>query len=313
MKKNFFLISALLVVNNFIIAQTGNVGIDTNVPANKLTINGNASVGSAYTGITAPANGTIIEGNTGIGTSAPVTKLHVNGQTKINDGTITPVSAPAAGSLVELESNNKGLRMPQIALTSTTSWAPLLGTGAAVSSRGMSVYNTNAAIASSSTAYPANGVGEYYWDGTGWVNKSSVGTQNSEVLFSVTGGNQATLNNSYVIYNFNTTNYDKNNNFNLSTDEFIVPANGYYQFNGIFTTTATTETLPRGGYLAVFVDGGFKRFITIGNAADGAGIVASGTIAIPLQVGNVVTIQYRPNTAGQTLSSVTVDVYQISR
>jgi len=313
MKKHFFFSSLLIMVNSYVFAQTSNVGIDTANPVNKLTVNGNASVGTAYTSINAPANGAIIEGNAGIGTSSPLTKLHVNGQTKINDGTVTPISAPSAGSLVELESNNKGLRMPQIALTSTTLWAPLLGTGTAASSRGMSVYNTNATIASSSTAYPANGVGEYYWDGAGWVNKSSTGAQNSEVLFSIQGGPQAAVNGSYVHCNFTAKNYDKNNNFNLTSDTFTVPPKGagYYQFNGIFTTTA--EAPAQGGYLSLFVNNAFERFITIGNAAPGSGIAASGTIAVPLQAGDLVSIRYLANTAGQTIYGMTVDVYQLSR
>jgi hypothetical protein len=91
MKKHFFFSSLLIMVNSYVFAQTSNVGIDTANPANKLTVNGNASVGTAYTSINAPANGAIIEGNAGIGTSSPLTKLHVNGQTKINDGTVTNI------------------------------------------------------------------------------------------------------------------------------------------------------------------------------------------------------------------------------
>ncbi|WP_421826510.1 hypothetical protein [Larkinella sp.] len=70
------------------------------------------------------------------------------------------------GSLIEMESTNKGLLMPRISLTTTTTWG-LAGTPTA----GMHVYNTNASITSSTTSYPtlAAKIGEYYWDGTGWV------------------------------------------------------------------------------------------------------------------------------------------------
>ncbi|MBD2757498.1 tail fiber domain-containing protein [Spirosoma validum] len=72
------------------------------------------------------------------------------------------------GSALEVESTNKGLLMPRISLTTTTTWG-LAGTAVA----GMSVYNSNSGITSSNTSYPASGVGEYYWDGTGWVSKKS--------------------------------------------------------------------------------------------------------------------------------------------
>ena len=96
-------------------------------------------------------------------------------QQKIKDGTGTPAtSLPAAGSVLELQSTQAGLRLPQIALTNTTTWLPLQGSGAATTSPGMTVYNTNAGITSSNTNYPALGIGEYYWDGTGWMVKNPV-------------------------------------------------------------------------------------------------------------------------------------------
>ncbi len=73
-----------------------------------------------------------------------------------------------AGSALEIEATDKGLLMPRISLSTTTTWG-LAGTAAA----GMSVYNTNAGLTATNTTYPAMGVGEYYWDGTGWVSKKS--------------------------------------------------------------------------------------------------------------------------------------------
>lgn len=76
-----------------------------------------------------------------------------------------------AGSALEIESTNKGLLMPRISLTNTTTWG-LAGTAAA----GMHVYNTNMVITSTNTTYPtlAAKIGEYYWDGTGWVALETV-------------------------------------------------------------------------------------------------------------------------------------------
>lgn len=88
-------------------------------------------------------------------------------QVKIGDNPTTI----NAGSALEIESTNKGLLMPRIALTNTTTWG-LAGTSAA----GMHVYNTNMAITSTNSNYPTlvAKIGEYYWDGTGWVALETV-------------------------------------------------------------------------------------------------------------------------------------------
>lgn len=94
-------------------------------------------------------------------------------QVKIGDNPTTI----NAGSAVEIESTNKGLLMPRISLANTTTWG-LAGTAAA----GMHVYNTNTGITSSNTSYPtlAAKIGEYYWDGTGWVALAPV-TKSSSI------------------------------------------------------------------------------------------------------------------------------------
>ena len=54
------------------IGASGNVGIGTTTPVNKLDVEGGIAIGAAYSGTnTAPANGAIIQGNVGIGTNNP--------------------------------------------------------------------------------------------------------------------------------------------------------------------------------------------------------------------------------------------------
>lgn len=77
-------------------------------------------------------------------------------QTKIKDGTISSSALPGTNALLELESNNKGLLLPRIALTGTANAAPLTAHTA-----GMTVYNT----ATAGDVTP----GYYYNDGTKWV------------------------------------------------------------------------------------------------------------------------------------------------
>jgi len=70
------------------------------------------------------------------------------------------------GSILELESANKGLLFPRVALTNTTTWS--LATGS-VPVAGMVVFNTKTIAAgfTGTIEYPAilpNGTGLYYWD-----------------------------------------------------------------------------------------------------------------------------------------------------
>jgi hypothetical protein len=241
--------------------------------------------------------------------------LNIQAQQKIKDGTGTPAtSLPAAGSILELQSTQAGLRMPQIVLTNTTTWAPLVGSGTAPTSPGMSVYNSNAGITSTNVNYPANGVGEYSWDGIGWINKNSSVTQSSLVLFSVKITTTQTMpSNAWTQISFDTKDYDKNNNYNLAANTFTVPANaaGYYQVNLGFATFVQAST--QGAYVGLYVNGGFRRYITIANTGAGSGIAGGGTIALPLAAGDVVDFRYFGNTAGQQVYVLQIDMYQMSR
>ncbi|XZF15821.1 C1q-like domain-containing protein [Chitinophagaceae bacterium MMS25-I14] len=236
-------------------------------------------------------------------------------QQKIKDGSVTGTSSlPATGSILELESNQAGLRMPRIALTNTTTWAPLTGSGTASTSPGMSVYNTNAAITSTNANYPANGVGEYNWDGTGWINKNSSITQNSLVLFSVKiTATQTMPLSTWTLIDFGAKDYDKNNNYNLTTNKFTVPANaaGYYQVSVVWATT--TQAANQGSYVGLFVNNAFKRYASIGNADAGSGITGAGTIVVQLAAGDIVDLRYNGNTASQDLAYMQADILQLSR
>jgi hypothetical protein len=94
-----------------------------------------------------------------------------------------------AGSVLEVESTNKGLLYPRVSLAATTAWG-LAGTAAA----GMSIYNTNAGI-TGNAAYPAVGAGMYYFDGTGWVSKNAKAiAAATEPWYNVATGTGATGN-----------------------------------------------------------------------------------------------------------------------
>ncbi|WP_447642390.1 MULTISPECIES: hypothetical protein [Chitinophagaceae] len=86
-------------------------------------------------------------------------------QSKIKDGTATgSATLPNKDAVLELESGNKGLLLPRIALTATNSPLPLSANVA-----GMAVYNTTTAGSGATAVTP----GYYYNDGSQWVKVSS--------------------------------------------------------------------------------------------------------------------------------------------
>lgn len=88
--------------------------------------------------------------------------LGASAQVKVGDN----VTTLAPGSLFEMESTNKGLLLPRVALTNTTAILPVLGTHAQAT--GMAVYNT----ATAGDVTP----GIYSNDGTKWVKAGGATT-----------------------------------------------------------------------------------------------------------------------------------------
>jgi len=90
------------------------------------------------------------------------------GQQKIKDGTVTSGSLPDPNAIIELESSNKGLLLPRVALTATNIWGLASGT---THIAGMTVYNT----ATNGTGATAVTPGYYYNDGEKWVRLADAG------------------------------------------------------------------------------------------------------------------------------------------
>lgn len=148
-------------------------------------------------------------------------------QVKIGDNPTTI----NAGSVLELESTNKGLLMPRVALTNTTTWG-LGGTATA----GMHVYNSSSSIASSNAAYPtlAAKIGEYYWDGTGWVALANAKGCSSFDAKSTTPQSVPVYPGAPsppIVLKPDSVAYDPTNSYNPSTGEYTVPATGFYSFS----------------------------------------------------------------------------------
>ena len=120
-----------------------------------------------------------------------LTSLFSFSQTKINDGTVGGSSLPDNSAILEIESSNKGFLLSRVSLTTTTTW----GLAGATPVAGMFVYNTNAAITSSTTTYPiiTGGIGCYYWDGAGWTAaKMNIPKSIADTTYWTVKGNAST-------------------------------------------------------------------------------------------------------------------------
>ena len=84
------------------IKGSGNVGIGTINPKNKLDVEGGLAIGSTYSGTnTAPTDGVLIEGNVGIGTTDPKNKLDIEGGLAIGSTYSGTNTVPTDGVLIE--------------------------------------------------------------------------------------------------------------------------------------------------------------------------------------------------------------------
>jgi len=76
-------------------------------------------------------------------------------------------AAPDPSSMLQVSSTTGGFRPPQVSLSNAGVFCLTSPVSPSVA-YGMIVYNTNGNI-SSTNAYPAHGVGDYWWDSLGWV------------------------------------------------------------------------------------------------------------------------------------------------
>jgi hypothetical protein len=137
------------------------------------------NVGGGYAGGLAfltSAGGTVDPAGRRTTGSAPVTRMVIDANGNVGIGTTGPHSA----AILQLQATDKGFLPTQVALSSATSWSPLVGT----SVDGMLVYNT----ATAGTGQNAVSPGYYYWRAGRWRRFSENGYAGmiQGVLFSGT-------------------------------------------------------------------------------------------------------------------------------
>lgn len=255
-----------------------------------------------------------------------LTAAGTQAQQKIKDGTGTPAtSLPAAGSILEVQSTQAGIRFPQVALTSTVAWAPLLGSGVAATSPGMTVYNTNTTITSgtgtNSQFYGIliGGKGEYYWDGFGWVAKGGNQAQTVETWIKATGAATQTINATAAlatVLDFSTETADRLNEFDLTTDKATIATSGIYMV--IATVKKNTGPTTTSWGAALIARGSISGITTLANV-DGTNNnvdapTFSGSAAIFFNAGEQVTIEaFRgASSPSFTASNATVAIVKLS-
>jgi hypothetical protein len=118
-----------------------------------LNVSGGFAGGLAF--LTSPGGNVDPAGRRTIG-SAPVTRMVIDANGNVGIGT----TAPHTAAILQLQATNKGFLPTQVALSSATSWSPLVGT----SVDGMLVYNTATAGSGANAVSP----GYYYWRAGRW-------------------------------------------------------------------------------------------------------------------------------------------------
>jgi hypothetical protein len=91
-----FAASSLTPVEVFSINSGGNTGIGEAAPGSKLSVSGNATIGSSYDTTAAPSNGLLVQGSVGIGTTTASGALNISGNTNIGGGGTLSLSGGAS-------------------------------------------------------------------------------------------------------------------------------------------------------------------------------------------------------------------------
>jgi hypothetical protein len=173
--------------------------------------------------------------------------LTASAQIKIGDNPNTI----NANSLVEMESTNKGLLAPRVALTDVNSVSPLTGTVPA----GMIVYSTGGAVTD----------GFYFWSGSKWLEvQSSANTRNNYVLVKSTADLPAPVGG--IITLTAGTTYEINGTITLTSK---INLNGCYVVGADATNDKLVYT-PSTGEMFTGTKGGSVKTLTLMAATTGA-------------------------------------------
>lgn len=165
--------------------------------------------------------------------------VSVNAQVNVGS-----TAAPNADAMLQVTSSNKGLLLPNVALTATNAAAPLSGFVA-----GMTVYNTATAGTAPNNVTP----GYYYSDGTQWIKIASINLYSSDGALA--GNRTVTMGTNNLVFNGTGGNVGINN----TTPTSSVSINGslaakYNSGNSTYTLTASDYFYNWSGSAATAID-----------------------------------------------------------
>ncbi len=173
---------------------------------------------------------------------------------------------PASSAMLDVSSNNHGLLIPRVALTSLTDQTTI-----ASPATYLTIYNTNASV--------GNGAGMYYWSGSSWnyMASASNGNGTSGQVLTSQGGGQAPQWSAIPPSG--------------GGGSICACFNGYQVFtsNGTFTTSSTT-TLIKVQVWGGGGGGGSSQYSSLGGAGGGGGGYAEGIFTVTPSTSYNITI-----------------------
>ena len=163
-----------------------------------------------------------------------------------------------AGSLLELESSSRGLKFPEVALTSTTVWLPLLGSQV----KGMTVFNT----ATASDVTP----GLYTNNGTVWVKNEAAAVAPLNITSLITGNYSALAADDIILMNITSP----GTTLTLPTSGIPIGKKYYVSNSGI--NICDLSPLPRESQTQYIQGGQGQILMYLGGSGNGSWSIISG-------------------------------------
>jgi hypothetical protein len=112
--------------------------------------------------------------------------------------------------------------------------------------------------------------------------------QNSEVMLSVVIGTQQVTTSSQLL-DFTSAKFDKNSNFNLTTNEFVAPSPGYYHVN-LHVISNTAAGAATGRYALLYLNGALDRALYNDRVEESSGYSVYSGAFLKLNAGDKLSI-----------------------